>query len=374
MKTFPAIIIHPELISGRCSGELQITFSQVVFTADEISFSINFSTLTITAGGAGNRFIFFKDKNQPEISIYTSDKSVLKDANIVNNPNLLGEIKSSKKVLNKTLRTSLIVLGSIVLLVLGFIFLKVKMVSKIANQVPKSWEKTAGDKLFSAMSMQFAFVTNDSLKKEFLKVAAPLFKQIEQEGYDIDLYFVNDPTINAFALPGGKVIIQTGLIANAKSWEEVMGVLGHELAHVTKRHHIRGVIDNIGVFTLMAVVLGDVSAIAGTFANVGGEWASLSNSREFENEADEAGLKYLENAHINPNGMISFFETLKKEHATEMDSTINKTVDLSFLSTHPNTQDRIDNLKEKVSKLNQKFIALPNNFSSFKDALLNAKK
>ena len=374
MKTFPAIIIHPELISGRCSGELQITFSQVVFTADEISFSINFSTLTITAGGAGNRFIFFKDKNQPEISIYTSDKSVLKDANIVNNPNLLGEIKNSKKVLNKTLRTSLIVLGSIVLLVLGFIFLKVKMVSKIANQVPKSWEKTAGDKLFSAMSMQFAFVTNDSLKKEFLKVAAPLFKQIEQEGYDIDLYFVNDPTINAFALPGGKVIIQTGLIANAKSWEEVMGVLGHELAHVTKRHHIRGVIDNIGVFTLMAVVLGDVSAIAGTFANVGGELASLSNSREFENEADEAGLKYLENAHINPNGMISFFETLKKEHATEMDSTINKTVDLSFLSTHPNTQDRIDNLKEKVSKLNQKFIALPNNFSSFKDALLNAKK
>jgi predicted Zn-dependent protease len=74
---------------------------------------------------------------------------------------------------------------------------------------------------------------------------------------------------------------------------------------------------------------------------------------------------------MNPSGMISFFETLKKEHATSLDSTLNSTVDLSFLSTHPNTQDRIDNLKEKVKVMKtQEFIALPNNFKSFKEALL----
>ncbi|MBL0078159.1 MAG: M48 family metallopeptidase [Bacteroidetes bacterium] len=116
------------------------------------------------------------------------------------------------------------------------------MVSSLPNQVPIEWEKKAGDKLFTTMSLQYKFIQNDSLKKVFLKISDPLFKQVEKDGYKIDLYFVKDPTINAFALPGGKVIIQTGLIENAKSWEEVMGVLGHELAHVTKRHHIRSMI------------------------------------------------------------------------------------------------------------------------------------
>ncbi len=371
MKKYEAIIIHPEVKGGRCSGELEISFSEIIFTSEEIFYKFSLNNLAINAGGAGNRYIFLKDLNQDIISIYTSDKSIFKDSNIISNEKLANEIKKSKNTINKPLIIVGIVLMIIILGITSLFFFKDKMVEGIANQVPKEWEKTAGDKLFNTMSLQYHFIKNDSLKKEFLKVAAPLFKQVEKDGTKIEIYFVKDPTINAFALPGGKVIIQTGLIQNAESWEEVLGVLGHELAHVTRRHHVRGIINNIGIFAILSAAFGDVSALAGTFANMGGELASLSNSRDFENEADETGLKYLENAQINPQGMVTFFETLKKEHQTELDSTLNKTVDLSFLSTHPNTQDRIDNLKKQIKNYpNKNYITLANNFKSFKEALL----
>jgi predicted Zn-dependent protease len=368
MQSYSAILIHPKVSGGRCAGDLLIQSSSVVFKSAELNYTIPNTNLHIYAGGAGNRFVFFKDKNQEEISVYTSDKSVLKNSFIASDPNFSQAISESKKTLNN------LFIGSSILLVLFLVFIvclflaKDKMVKSLAKQVPVEWEQKVGDQLFSTISSDYSFVQNDSLKKVFLTIAEPLFSQVEKAGYKVDLYFVKDPTINAFALPGGKVIVQTGLIENATSWEEVMGVLGHELAHVTERHHVRGIINNVGIFVILSAVLGDVSALVGTFASMGGDLASLANSRSFENEADETSWDYLVDAKIDPNGLISFFEILQNE--TAADSTKKESIDLSFLSTHPNTQKRIDNLKEKEKKLNQTFTPLPDNFNSFKEAIL----
>lgn len=371
MHNYPAILIHPDLKGGRTSGILILKNTGIFFESPEMNYQISFIHLSITAGGASNRFIFLLDKNQKDISIYTADKKVLKDPFLLNNKTLSTELKQSKKVVNSILKGALIALTFLIVSVVGLYLCKDIMVEKIAQKVPISWENEIGDKLFSTLSLNYRFIKNDSLKKEFLTVAKPLFKQIEAKGYTIDLYFVKNNEINAFALPGGKVIIQTGLIENAKSWEEVLGVLSHELAHVTRRHHLRGIINNIGVFTLISVAFGDISAIAGTMANLGGELASLSNSRAFENEADETGWEYMVKAKINPAGFISFFETLKNENKNEtaIDSTLSK-VDLSFLSTHPNTQDRIDNLKKKQLKDTLKYKSIGGNFNEFKNELL----
>ncbi|MCO4293321.1 M48 family metallopeptidase [Solitalea sp. MAHUQ-68] len=371
-QSYSAVLIHPNAAGGRCSGSLLLTNDGAFFQSESINHTLDLKNLSIRAGGSGNRFIFFSDKHREEITIYTADKAVLKDAVITSNPNFHKEIVSARKLLNKLLIGSLTIIAIFVVLIGGLYLLKDKMVEGLAKQVPLTWEKEAGDKLFTALSLQYKIIKNDSLKKEFLKVAAPLFKQVEQQGYKIDLYFVEDPTINAFALPGGKVIVQTGLINKAKSWEEVIGVLGHELAHVTRRHHVRSVINNIGIFTILAATLGDVSALAGTFANIGGDLASLSNSRAFETEADETGLNMLVEANMNPQGLISFFETLKKEQETELNKKMEETVDLSFLSTHPNTQERIDHLKENIKNINPQFTPLPSNFKKFREAMLNA--
>jgi predicted Zn-dependent protease len=236
------------------------------------------------------------------------------------------------------LSTFLLVIALFAGIILSLFFAKDFFVLKLAEQAPVEWENKIGDKLFQGLSMQYNFIKNDSLTNIFKKVDSPLFQQIEKEGVKIDLYFTKDPTINAFALPGGKVIIHTGLIEKAKSWEEVLGVLGHELAHVTQHHHLRGVINNLGLYAVISTFFGDISAIAGTIANTGGELASLSNSRTFETEADEVGMHYLVQAKINNQGLISFFKILKKEHSNQLEK------ELAFLSTHPATDDRIQHL------------------------------
>lgn len=373
LNTYQAILIHPEVTGGRISGTIQVKTNSIYFDSGSFNYQIGFNYLSISVGGAANRFIFFKDKTNSTVSIYTSDKEVLKNPILTSNGNFKQQIKKTKSVLNQTLKGVLVVLAIFIGLIGGLYLLKDKMVESLANQLPLSWEKKAGDKLFTSISLQYEFIKNDSLKKEFVSVAKPLINQIEKEGYKVDIYFVNDPSINAFALPGGKVIIQTGLIKNAKSWEEVMGVLSHELSHVTRRHHVRGIINNLGIFAILSATFGDVSAIAGTLLNMGGELASLSNSRDFENEADETGRQYLINSKVNPSGLISFFETLEKEEKTIIDSTAIKDVDLSFLSTHPDTKNRIANLKEKQKEDKTKYTPLPATFNAFKTKLLNIK-
>lgn len=371
MKTYKATIIHPDVKGGRSGGSISVNINDISFVSEDIQLSFKLDDIKVNGGGSGDRYIFFTLKNNPNISIYTDEKNILKDEHLKFHPTLVADIKQAKKTINRFWKFTFLFIAIITLSIVGLYLLKDKMVEKLAKQVPIEWEKTAGDKLFNTMSLNYKFIKNDSLKKEFLTIAEPLFNEIKKQGYTVDLYFVNDPTINAFALPGGKVIVQSGLIQNAKNWEEVMGVLAHELAHVTRRHHIRGIINNLGIFAILSITIGDVSALAGTFANLGGELATLSNSRDFEREADETGWDYLINAKINPHGLTSFFETIKKEN--KLDSAIGNSVDLSFLSTHPKTQERIDKLKEKEKKLTEIFKPLPNTFEEFKIKINKAK-
>ena len=363
MKSYEAIRINSSIDNRRESGLLQICSDRVEFQSESELFIIPMDLLSISAGGAGDRLVFFTDKNNSSISVYTSDRTVLKNEILLANRALSLEIKSSKRVIHRIIYSTLGVCLFFGLLIFGAYLAKDYFVEKLANQVPRIWEKKAGDQLFSALSSEYDFIKNDSLEKVFLEVAKPLIQQVEKKGIKIDLYFVSNPSINAFALPGGKVVIQSGLIENAKSWEEVLGVLGHELAHVTRRHHIRGIINELGLYTILAATIGDVSALAGTFASMGGELASLSNSRAFETEADDTGWEYLLAARVNPKGMISFFETLEKEENSKIEGY------MSFISTHPATKERIENLKAHLKENIAHFKMIQNDFSDFKKAI-----
>lgn len=369
MQTYSSVLIHPSVEGGRCSGELRLGPHGIFFSSPEMEYSVSYGQMEISAGGSGNRFIFFKDKHQNEISIYTGDKSVLNHPDLHNYHGLRPAISQSRWATRGILIASASVITVVVLFFLGLYMLKDVLVEKAAQAVPVKWEQEMGDKLFSTLSLNYKFVRNDSLKAEFMKVAKPLFTEIEKQGFTIDVYFVNDATINAFALPGGKVVIQTGLIQNAQSWEEVLGVLSHEIAHVTRRHHIRSVLNSVGIYALVSFALGDVSAILATVGAAGGNLAELANSRAFEYEADETGWQYLVATKINPAGMISFFETLDKQPKSQLDSTVKETIDLSFLSTHPDTKDRIEKLKAKEKDLKMDFTIQPANFEAFKKDL-----
>lgn len=148
-------------------------------------------------------------------------------------------------------------------------------------------------------------------------------------------WFVNDDaTINAFALPGGIVVVNSGLIAATETAEELAGVLAHEVQHVEGRHALEQMIHSAGWAAILAVTLGDVSALGGVLIHQAG---SLRHSRQLELEADSEGVRNLARAGISPHGVAQFFKRMQAEQARTGGESI-----IALLSTHPATGDRLE--------------------------------
>lgn len=371
-KKYQSVYIYPGPTSNREAGEIFFRANKLFFKSENIQLELNFSDIQITLAGNNKNLVFFNSKSNPDLSLYTSDLKVLKDPELQNDFRLKEQLGKAKTVRNKILIGILSFAAIIILLISSVFIFKSQIVRSIANKVPIEWEQEMGDKLFNTLSLQYKFIKNDSLDSIFRIHSNFLIKEAENAGYKLDFYFVNDPTINAFALPGGKIVIQSGLVENADSWEELFGVVGHEMAHVTCRHHVRGLINNLGLFVILSTLIGDIGGISGTLINTGGELASLSRSREFEYEADEKGMEYLLNAKVNPNGMITFFEKLKKEQP--LDSALQGVEIPDFLSTHPNTDARIQKLKTSVDQLsNADYVKISYDYNQFKELLTLSK-
>jgi predicted Zn-dependent protease len=158
---------------------------------------------------------------------------------------------------------------------------------------------------------------------------------------------VDTPTINAFAVPGGWLYVNLGLIALTESESELAGVIGHEIAHVAKKHGARQMTTFYGLsfmFELVQNLQIKARSIVSWFLNVGGTMTLLKYSRDMETEADKVGVNMVHKTGIDPNGMIGFFEKMKAKQAKNPGWAEN------LLSTHPTTTSRISSVNEEVKK------------------------
>lgn len=150
------------------------------------------------------------------------------------------------------------------------------------------------------------------------------------------LLFRASPAVgpNAFALPGGIIVLLDELVAEAQSDDEVLAVLAHELGHVRERHTLRHVLQTSAVGVLLAAVLGDVvSATSYAVAAVPTFLLNAGYSRAFEREADEFGFALLDRAGIDRAHFVRFLARLEEKHggAGKMPG---------WLSTHPGAEER----------------------------------
>ncbi len=172
---------------------------------------------------------------------------------------------------------------------------------------------------------------------------------------DFTFFVVNNEEINAFAIPGGFIGINSGLITAAANESQLASVVAHETAHVMQRHIARLYASqgNQGMKTAAAIVaailISQKSAEAGQAALLTGLAASRQSSINFtrsnEYEADRMGIKLLSDANYNPRGMVDFFEVLRKQTA------LNVTERLEFLQTHPLTNNRISEARNSADRL-----------------------
>lgn len=192
---------------------------------------------------------------------------------------------------------------------------------------------------------------------------------------DLNWHFavVNTDVVNAFALPGGYVYVNRGVLERATKMDELAGVLGHEIEHVVKRHSVKQMENaqgaNVGV-TLACVLTGVCnSQVAQAAINIGGTAVFAKFSRQDEIQADEGGFNNVMKAGISPEGMLTFFQKLLAEEQQSG----GQGATASWFADHPGTQDRINDIQRMLSQVPQstlsKLTVNTTNFNAMKARL-----
>jgi predicted Zn-dependent protease len=232
---------------------------------------------------------------------------------------------------------------SIVLLALVYLYGIPLLAAAVTPWVPISWEEKFGAVIIENIAVANSRCNDPERQQIIDKLMRQLTGALPRSPYTIHLFVINNPTINALAAPGGYIVVFRGLIEAVQTPDELAGVLAHELQHVLRRHSTRLLLQNFSTGLLMAALVGDVSGLASFGLDAAKNLMLLRYNRSHETEADEAALRTLIAANINPAGMISFFEMLKQKERDE-----NRY--LEYFSSHPSTQARVDRLRAMIAE------------------------
>jgi Zn-dependent protease with chaperone function len=233
------------------------------------------------------------------------------------------------------------VAGSIMAVALGLWFGADLLVEMAVSRIPVEWEQKLGEAAYKDFLSHQDVMKEGPAVKAVEEMTQRLAEQIPNNPYKFQVTVVKSDVVNAFALPGGYVVVFTGLMKKADSGEEVAGVLGHELNHVLQRHGLERIVKNLGIMAVVAIIVGDQQGLIGLMRQVGVELLTLKFDRAQELEADLTGLQLVYRAKIDPKGMITFFQKLSEKDEGR----------LEWLSTHPMSSARADRLKAELAAL-----------------------
>ena len=234
-------------------------------------------------------------------------------------------------------RKRLALIGTILAVVLGVFFLSVPLLAgPLSMLVPASVEDRVGGEMIDELAKTTQFCRSDAglaaLDGVVDKIAATT-----DGTYTFKVYVANDEVLNAFAAPGGHIVIYRSIIAEAESPDEVAGVVAHEMAHITEGHPARGMVQALG-YGVFGLLTGGEDGVGARLVKTA---ITSTYSRDDELDADRSGVEMLNAAGLDSHGLNSFFDTLDAK-GQEIPGA------LEFLSTHPTGDNRKEQLKDLV--------------------------
>lgn len=307
---------------------------------------IPFDAVTIDAGGCEHdRLVVAWVRDGADRKLYVSDRDVVEAAGRYAPPELRAHVRRSMKRMiraQRGRRTLLIAFAAAIVAAVWVLWFGLGLLVSVAvSRMPIEWERAIGETVREEFLAGRKILTDGAAVEAVQHIAQRLIEQIPNSPYTFTVTVVQSDTVNALALPGGFVIVSTGLLKNAESPEEVAGVLAHEINHVLLRHGLEGFVKNLGLTAVVAILAGNQQGLVGLAERFGLQLAGLKFSRENETQADLEGLHLLHRARIAPDGMIRFFERL-----AQFDK-----VQLELLSTHPMSAARAARLLAEAASL-----------------------
>lgn len=254
------------------------------------------------------------------------------------------------------------------LIILGILLCNLARLAVAANELPEfgdtssgivsiSQERVLGDQVMQQLRHSSIRYRDPEVQNYTELLLFKMAQASQLKDRNLRLTLINDPTINAFAVPGSVIGIHLGLFLEGATESEFAAVLAHEIAHLAQRHYARGTeTEKRSALPLLAGLLGSMVLLsqAGTDAGLAALYATqassiakkLSYSRELEREADRVGIQTLHGAGLNPEGMANMFIRM---HRNSGGST-----PLEFLLTHPLSQSRIADARGQTAQYPKK--------------------
>jgi predicted Zn-dependent protease len=214
--------------------------------------------------------------------------------------------------------------------------------------IPPEDEVALGNEVAVEIDQSLTFHPDPEVQNYLNELGQELLAAVPKvrDAYEFRFYVVDDPgMINAFAIPGGRIYVYTGLILAARTEAEVAGVLGHEIAHVIERHGAKRMVAQFGLSEVLSLLLGrNTPALAELLTELATTGALLKYSRSNELQSDREGVEYMIDAGYNPEGLIRFFQTLDEQSSVRLPQ---------FLSTHPNPDNRVGRIEDILADRTQ---------------------
>jgi Zn-dependent protease with chaperone function len=325
---------------------LALTFSDQ--QSQPAAQAVPFSRLSLEAGGFDHDQLVVKwAQGGAGRTLYIKDASAIAAFRRAAPPELLAHFDraaASVRHARATRRTVLLaVVGLLAALTIGVWSGSGALAAWAVGLIPPVWEKQIGESAMQDLLAREEVVREGPAVDAVKAMTARLTEQVANSPYHFTVTVVKSPVVNAFALPGGSLVVFTGLIKEAKSPEEVAGVLGHEINHVLRRHGMERIVKTLGITAVAAIVFGDQQGLIGLAKQLGIEIVTLKYNRDQETEADLTGLRLLHRAKVDPAGMIVFFERLAQSEKEKER--------IELLSTHPMSTSRAERLRAELKTL-----------------------
>jgi predicted Zn-dependent protease len=345
-------VSHPSFGEEVVWGRIVFEGWRLRFESETVTREVPLVKLRLERDEVAEGGIVFCDPDDPDWLIHTLDQEILAQGPLLRQPHTRYQIRAlqSGKELARRLKITGVFLAGFAVLALVVSLLMGLMVRALVARVPVAWEQELGDNVMAELKEKETFIEDAKLRTNLLQAVAPLLRAVPTNALGFRFYLLKHPMPNAFALPGGHVVVTTSLLALADRPEEVAGVVAHELAHVTKKHVFRKIVSSAGPYLLCRLFMRDNSGLLGVLAGGSQLLVSQSFSQDYEFEADDVGWQYLVAARIDPRGLSDMLRKLK----AEQEKMLLAQVAPQAFSSHPATDKRLRRLDRKWEKLKDK--------------------
>lgn len=262
-----------------------------------------------------------------------------------------GHRLGGRPLLRPRLKTAALAGVLLVAIVIGLVLGLPKLAGPLARLVPRDWERALGERVVTRLAAPEQICSAPeglaALERLVGRLTAsarrPGVSQLPTLPHPLRVRVADLAGVNAFAAPGGQIVILKGLLHTAATPEEVAGVLAHEIAHSLENHPMQGLMRALGLQLVFAAVTGDVGSLDTVAGSFGQMLLLFSFTRSDEMTADRIGIALLNDAGIRPDGLSAFFKRMGKQESGGQGLP-------SIVSTHPLFEERIRQIESLAAE------------------------